>query len=166
VNRFVAGAGSSGPCSRWDVTSNQRFKGRSSTPILLKHGAIIACGQPHPALFRQPDRLFPHARMLALWVNRSRTGSRRCRQGRVRLFPFLWPDPALFRQDVGAAGYRRSEARRRQRNESFPIRQKCFKALSANSSLSVGARMSAHAISVKSRGTAHSIPTPEPSHYP
>jgi hypothetical protein len=71
-------------------------------------------------------------------------------QGLVRLFPFLWPDSALFRQDVGAAGHRRSEVRRRQRNDSFPIRQKCFKALSAVSSLSFGNRLSVPAISVKS----------------
>jgi len=34
----------------------------AASPFFLKHGIIITYGQPHPALFRQPDSFYPHAR--------------------------------------------------------------------------------------------------------
>jgi hypothetical protein len=37
-------------------------KGRISKPILFETRDIITYGQPHPALFRQPDSFNPHAR--------------------------------------------------------------------------------------------------------
>ena len=94
MNRCVAGAGPSGLCSRWEFHETNAPRVEAASPFFLKHGIILSSVS-----------LTAFSLMLALGVNRSRTGSRRC-----------------------------------QTRAGLPI--------------------SAHAISVKSDRTAHSIPTP------
>ena len=94
MNRCVAGAGPSGLCSRWEFHETNAPRVEAASPFFLKHGIILSSVS-----------LTAFSLMLALGVNRSRTGSRRCRT-----------------------------------RAGLPI--------------------SAHAISVKSDRTAHSIPTP------